>query len=217
MTEPVTNETLIARVRDPQDREAWSEFVSIYRPLIYRIGRRYGLQDVDAQNLVQDVLQKVTRQVERWVSGKPSGGLRRWLATVARNAAIDAIRRVRPDAARGGTSIHEQLNELSERPSSSAEELQQELDRQAFRRAAARIRDEFTDATWLSFWQTMVEGQSCSEVAEATGKTLGSIYTARSRVMQRLKDEVHNFVWQSAETDHPETTNDCTETKRGPL
>ncbi len=199
MTEPATNETLLARVRDPKDREAWEEFVSIYRPLLYRVGRRYGLQDVDAQNLVQDVLQKVTRQVERWESGKPSGGLRRWLATVARNAAIDAIRRVRPDAAQGGTSVHDRLQGLSERPDSSEAELQRELDRQAFRWAAARIRDEFTDSTWSAFWRTMVEGESCGEVAESAGRTLGSVYTARSRVMQRLQKEVNHFDWTSVE------------------
>jgi len=201
MTEPATNETLLARVRDPQDREAWAEFVSIYRPLLYRVGRRYGLQDVDAQNLVQEVLQKVTRQVERWESGKPSGGLRRWLAAVARNTAIDAIRRVRPDAARGGTSVHEQLQDVAEQPDSSEAELRRELDRQAFRWAAARIHDEFTDSTWSAFWRTMVEGESCSDVAESSGRTIGSVYTARSRVMQRLKEEVNHFDWTSAEED----------------
>jgi len=199
MTEPATNETLLARVRDPQDLQAWAEFVSIYRPLLYRVGRRHGLQDVDAQNLVQDVLQKVMRQVEQWESGKPSGGLRRWLATVARNTAIDAIRRVRPDAARGGTSIHEQLQDLADHPDPSEDELRRELDRQAFRWAAARIHHEFTDSTWSAFWQTMVEGESCNDVAESTGRTLGSIYTARSRVMQRLKEVVNHFDWTSAE------------------
>jgi RNA polymerase sigma-70 factor (ECF subfamily) len=216
MTEPATNETLLARVRDPRDREAWAEFVSIYRPLLYRVGRRYGLQDVDAQNLVQDVLQKVTRQVERWESGKPAGGLRRWLTTVARNAAIDAIRRVRPDAPQGGTSVQE----LRERPDSSEAELQRELDRQAFRWAAARIRDEFTDSTWSAFWRTMVEGESCSEVAETAGRTLGSVYTARSRVMQRLKEEVNHFDWTSAEESRQdekrqETTGDHSESTGG--
>jgi RNA polymerase sigma-70 factor, ECF subfamily len=201
MTEPATNETLLARVRDPQDLEAWTEFVSVYRPLLYRVGRRYGLQDVDAQNLVQDVLQKVTRQVERWESGKPSVGLRRWLATVARNTAIDAIRRVRPDAARGGTSVHEQLQDVADQSDPSEDELRRELDRQAFRWAAARIHDEFTDSTWSAFWRTMVEGESCSDVAESAGRTLGSVYTARSRVMQRLKEEVNHFDWTAAEED----------------
>lgn len=217
MTEPATNENLLARVRDPQDREAWAEFVSIYRPLLYRVGRRYGMQDVDAQNLVQDVLQKVTRQVERWESGKPSGGLRRWLATVARNAAIDAIRRVRPDAAQGGTSVQKRLQDLHERPDLSEEELQRELDRQAFRWAAARIRDEFTDSTWSAFWRTMVEGESCSEVAESADRTLGSVYTARSRVMQRLKEEVNHFDWTSAGENGPvEDDSETTGGQHGP-
>lgn len=220
MTEPATNETLLARVRDPQDLQAWAEFVSIYRPLLYRFGRRYGLQDVDAQNLVQDDLQKVARQVERWESGKPSGGLRRWLATVARNAAIDAIRRVRPDAAQGGTSVQDRLLELRDRRDSSEHELQRELDRQAFRWAAARIRDEFTDSTRSAFWRMTVDGESCSEVAESAGRTLGSVYTARSRVMQRLKEKVNHFDWASAEEIQPgndvsETTGDQHEQLRG--
>lgn len=45
----------------------------------------------------------------------------------------------------------------------------------------------------------MVEGESCSDVAESTGRTLGSVYTARSRVMQRLKEEVNHFDWTAAE------------------
>ena len=96
---PETRDSLLLRICDSQDRDAWFEFVSIYRPLIYRVGRRHGLQDADAQNLTQEVLQKVQRQAERWEAGQIRGSFRRWLATVARNAAIDAIRRVLPDAA----------------------------------------------------------------------------------------------------------------------
>ena len=66
---PDTRESLLLRIRDSQDREAWQEFVSIYRPLIYRVGRRHGLQDADAQNLAQEVLQKVERKANDWLPG----------------------------------------------------------------------------------------------------------------------------------------------------
>ena len=94
MTESTTNERLLLRIADPMDREAWDEFSSIYRSLIYRVGRRLGLQDADAQDLVQEVLQKVAATISDWESGQPSGSFRRWLQTVARNAAVDAIRRI---------------------------------------------------------------------------------------------------------------------------
>ncbi len=196
---PETNDLLLARIGDPGDRDAWHDFVAIYRPLIYRIARRYGLQDADAQNVVQDVLHKVERQTASWDIGQPPGSFRRWLATVARNAAIDAIRRIRPDAAYGGSSVYERLHQVVERDDQSEKrlgrEVQRELEREAFRQAARRIRDEFTESTWEAFWQTMVEGESCADVASRLGKSLGAIYTARSRVMQRLKEEVSNFHW----------------------
>ena len=80
-------------------------------------------------------------------------------------------------------------------------EVQRELERQAFRWAAERVRCEFTEATWLAFWETMVEGRSCEQVAGELNKSIGAIYTARSRVMQRLKSEVELFDWQAAEAE----------------
>ncbi|MFN0055056.1 MAG: hypothetical protein ACKV0T_23025 [Planctomycetales bacterium] len=61
---PDTRESLLLRIRDSQDREAWQEFVSIYRPLIYRVARRHGLKNADAQNLAQEVLPKVKRKAD---------------------------------------------------------------------------------------------------------------------------------------------------------
>jgi RNA polymerase sigma-70 factor (ECF subfamily) len=199
MTEaPETRDSLLLRIGDPRDRDAWFEFVSIYRPLIYRVGRRYGLQDADAQNLVQEVLQKIERQAGCWEAGPPPGCFRRWLATVARNAAIDAIRRITPDAAAGGTSVRGMLQNLPAGGDGSELEFRRELERQAFRWAARRIRDEFTEPTWTAFWETMVEGEPCAEVAARLGRSIGAVYTSRSRVMQRLKKELNDFDWDLA-------------------
>jgi RNA polymerase sigma-70 factor (ECF subfamily) len=192
---------LLLRIRDSQDREAWYEFASIYRPLIYRVGRRFGLQDADAQNLMQDVLQKVERKAGDWEPGQGRGSFRGWLATVARNAAIDAIRRVSPDAARGGTSVGEILHSISAPPEAADAAFRLELERQAFRWAARRIRSEFAEPTWTAFWETMVDGQSCAEVATRLERSIGAIYTARSRVMQRLKAELELFDWDSERRD----------------
>lgn len=186
-----TDEYLLDRLGDPADREAWVEFTSIYRPLVYRVARRLGLQDADAENLVQEVIHKVGSRLSEASSIRPENGFRRWLSTVARNAAMDVIRSVKPDAGRGGSSVQLALREIPEsRELTSDVVFQRELERQAFRVAAKRIRSEFNDATWHAFWETMVNGRSCSEVAEQLGKTLGAVYTARCRVMQRLKEEV---------------------------
>jgi len=208
MTEtPETRQSLLLRIRDSSDRDAWFEFVSIYQPLIYCVGRRYGLQDADAQNLIQEVLQKVERQAGSWKSATARGSFRRWLATVAKNTAIDAIRRIAPDAARGGTSVREALHCVPAPCDPSELEFHYELERQAFRWAARRIREEFTEPTWTAFWETMVEGEPCAEVAARLGRSVGAVYTARSRVMQRLQEELDQFDWDLA-TDLQSTGDD---------
>jgi DNA-directed RNA polymerase specialized sigma24 family protein len=131
-------------------------------------------------NLVQQVLEKVERATSNRAANNPQGRFRSWRTTVARHSAIDAIRRIRPDTAQGGTSILEQLHTIPDRD------------------------DEFTETTWAAFWETMVNGVSCDQVAEQLERSQGAIYTARSRVMERLKQELEHFHRQEAHDHAPE-------------
>ena len=63
---PNTRASLLLRIKDPADRDAWDEFVLIYRPVIYRMARKRGLQDADAQDLVQRVLGSVAAKIDDW-------------------------------------------------------------------------------------------------------------------------------------------------------
>ena len=66
MTEPPsTRASLLVRLRDAGDQEAWRQFVGLYGPLIYRYGRRHRLQDADAADLTQEVLRAVSVSVGR--------------------------------------------------------------------------------------------------------------------------------------------------------
>lgn len=198
---PTTDEQLIDSIRDPSDREAWVEFVDIYSPLIYRVGRQSGLQDADALDLVQQVFWKVREKISDWKSGRPTGSFRRWLRIVARNAALDAIRRIKPDVARGGTSAQVKLQHVPEVQYESFALFRREMEREAFRWATRRIQQEFQEATWSAFWLTMVDGNRCEDVANQLGKSVGAIYIARSRIVQRLKTELEAFDWDSVEED----------------
>ena len=71
-----------------------------------------------------------------------------------------------------------------------SEVLDLEWRREAFRWAADRIRDEFQPKTWEVFWLTAVDGLSAAEAAKQTGKSIGAVYVARSRVMARFQETV---------------------------
>lgn len=190
MTEsPETRLSLIVRLKDRYDQEAWGEFLEIYRPLVYRLAVAKGLQHADAEDVVQQVFGSLAQAVERWEPDADRARFRTWLTTIARNATLNALVRRVPDRASGDTAERDLLAERAE-PSADSELLRIESRREIFHWAARRVRGEFEPATWEAFWLTAVEGRDVDEVAATTGKKPGAIYAARSRVMKRLKQAV---------------------------
>jgi len=60
---PLTRASLLVRLRDPNDGEAWKDFVRLYAAVIYGFARKRGLQDADAADLMQEVLRSVASEV----------------------------------------------------------------------------------------------------------------------------------------------------------
>src|SRR5207302_3382515 len=82
---PHTRPSLLVRLRDTADHEAWRQLVELYAPLVYRFLRRRGLQDADAADLTQEVLRAVAGAIDRFEYDSRRGSFRGWLFTVARN------------------------------------------------------------------------------------------------------------------------------------
>lgn len=190
---PQTRSSLIAQVQCPEDRDAWEQFVVIYRPVIYRMARRRGMQDADAQDLVQVVLMRVAGAIQRFEKSSPEMRFRHWLRRVTSNAIATAFTRRPQDAGIGGSDV---LDLLAEQPAFAPdieEELEKEAMRERYLRAAAVVKPDFDTATVQAFELTVVEGLPCDEVAKRLGKSVGVIYAARSRIMRRLREQVQRL------------------------
>src|ERR1700733_15355561 len=110
---PTTRASLLLRLRDSQDHEAWVEFVSCYEPLVYRLLRRHGLQDADAREVMQELFLAVSRSIDRWDPAKERGSFRAWLRRVARNLVINWLnQRERRVLAAGGSDLQAMLESL---------------------------------------------------------------------------------------------------------
>ncbi len=101
---PTTRASLLLRLCDSQDHEAWVEFVTLYEPVVYRLLRQNGLQDADARDVMQELFLTVSRNVDRWDPAKDRGSFRGWLRRVVRNLVINWLKhRERRVVAAGGS------------------------------------------------------------------------------------------------------------------
>src|SRR5439155_20638678 len=82
---PPTRASLLVRLRDPRDEQAWAQFVDLYAPLIYGYARKQGLQDADAADLSQEVFRAIAGAVGRLEYDPARGSFRNWLFTVVRH------------------------------------------------------------------------------------------------------------------------------------
>lgn len=189
---PETRTSLIAQIGSPEDREAWDQFVIMYRPVVYRMARRRGMQDADAQDLVQAVLMRVAGAIQGWEKSSPETKFRHWLRRVARNAIATAFSRQPKDVGVGGS---EMLDLLAEQPATAdiERELLKESMREKYLRAALVVKADVDSESWRAFELTVVNGQPSEEVAKLLGKSMGAIYAARSRIMRRLREQVQRL------------------------
>jgi RNA polymerase sigma-70 factor (ECF subfamily) len=192
MDSPVTSASLLVRIRDGRDVEAWRQFVQVYSPVVYGFVRKRGLQDADAADLMQEVLRSVTTAAGRLEYDPARGGFRAWLYTVTRNKLYSFLNSRRHHVQ--GTGDSDAQRRLLEEPEKDHAPLwDQEYDRSVFNWAAERVRGSFQDRTWQAFWRTAVEGHDPVAVARDLGLSPGSVYVAKSRVLSRLREQVQQL------------------------
>ncbi|MEM6777656.1 MAG: sigma-70 family RNA polymerase sigma factor [Planctomycetota bacterium] len=192
---PPTRATLLLRLRDADDTDAWSQFVGDYGPMLYRFVRRCGLQDADAADLVQDVMRAVGGAISRLDYQKEKGGFRAWLFTITRNKLYTFLEKnARTEKGGGDTAAWNRLGNHED----SRDELNQQWELEHQRQVAAQamqvIRDAAEPKTWSAFQMTAIDGRSASDVGKELGLSTGSVYVARSRITAKLRDEVQRVL-----------------------
>jgi RNA polymerase sigma-70 factor (ECF subfamily) len=191
--ESQTGTTLQALLRDPMDPEAWKVFVERYTPKVLGWCRQWHLQTADAEDVTQEVLYKLARQIHRFPYDPAKGRFRGWLKTLTLHAWCD-LRDSRRRAGWGSGDPHvQQLLDEQQDGHTLAEALDEEFRFELYEEAKARVRGRVSEETWQAFRLLVEAGWSGTQVAAHLQLKVTTVYQAKHRVQTMLAEEIHQL------------------------
>ena len=188
-----TSATLLLRLRDLDDQEAWNDFVKRYTPQVFAWCKRNGLQDSDAGDITQDVLTKLVVAMRSFEYDSRRGSFRGWLKTVTQNAVRDLGRSWQKRTQGSGDSrVIQYLHEISRDESLDdlASQIESRYEQELLAEAEDRVKLRTKPKTWEAYRLTAVEQRPAAEVARTLEIPISEVYVAKSRVLKRLREEV---------------------------
>jgi RNA polymerase sigma-70 factor (ECF subfamily) len=185
-----TSHSLLERLRGQPGGDDWRRLFELYTPLLHAWAGRHGVQRADADDLVQEVLAVLVRELPHFEHNRRPGAFRRWLRTVLAHRLRDfwRARAHRPEAA-GGSDVLRRLAELEDPASGLSRLWDEEHDRHVVRKLLERIEGEVAPSTWQAFRRVALEGRDEETVAVELGLSVNAVFIAKSRVLQRLRRE----------------------------
>ncbi len=191
---PITRHSLLLRLADAEDTTAWNEFLEVYEVAIYRYACSRGLQLADAEDVTQKVCVAVLEKATNWEPSAERGSFGAWLFRVTRNLSAKIWNdRKRSSVGSGDSDAVLMLADVPEPSDEEKTVFHFEYRRALFHWAAERIREQVREPTWRAFWMTAVEGMETEAVATELGISASSIYTAKCRVLARIRSEIECF------------------------
>jgi RNA polymerase sigma-70 factor (ECF subfamily) len=180
---PDTSLSLLERLGDLTDGDAWGRLVEVYSGLLHVWLRGAGLQAADRDDLTQRVLEVLVRRLPDFEhSGRP-GAFRAWLRGITTNL-LREFWRQRPAA--DSASV---LDQLADPASALSRCWDEQHDRHVLHELMKLVQPQFAALTWQGFRRTALDGAPAGAVAAELGMTVNAVLIAKSRVLARLRQE----------------------------
>jgi RNA polymerase sigma factor (sigma-70 family) len=190
-----TSATLLKRLNDRSDSVAWQRLVDLYTPLIKSWLRRQGVSAEDAEDLTQEVLGILVREVSQFQHNGRAGAFRSWLRTITINCIRQSwrSRSVRPQTTRL-LELDSALDQLEDPNSDLCRRWDREHDEFVLHRLLDLIEPEFRLATWQAFRRQVIDGAPAEIVAAELGLTVNAVLIAKSRILSHLRRNAEGLV-----------------------
>jgi len=193
-----TRQSLLSRLRDWEDAVGWHEFFDSYWRLIYKVARKSGLTDVEAQDVVQNTFIYLSRRMPRFHYDRTCGSFKSWLRVVTRSRINVYIRTEKKNEPLIRNAFgEEELDAVEAQPDPAGDALdkvwQSEWEENLVDSPFRKLRSKVSSQQLLIFRTAMLGELPLGQVAKKLGVNLAQVYLARHRVGKLFKDEVRRL------------------------
>ncbi|RFC51321.1 MAG: RNA polymerase sigma-70 factor, ECF subfamily [Verrucomicrobia bacterium] len=187
-----TRQSLLTRLKDWNDHAGWREFFDTYWRLIYNVARKSGLGDQDAQDLVQDVLLGVAKQMPEGRYDRSKGRFKQWLCGIVRHRIVDHWRKHGREAALTGP-LPERDSQLGAGESDLERVWQSEWAASLLTAALGRVQEKVSARNFLIYDLSVVRETPTARISEMLGVSAAQVFLVRHRVGRLVRSELRTL------------------------
>jgi RNA polymerase sigma factor (sigma-70 family) len=192
-----TRYSLLSRLQDWDDQDSWRVFFDTYWRLIYSVAMRSGLTEVEAQDVVQETIICVAKDIKKFKRDRAAGSFKGWLCNLTRWRIADQLRK-RGRADLKVLAYTEELPDASPDPGGGGLEEMWEAEWRTnlLQAATERVRRQVKEEHYQIFDLNVLKQWSASKVARTLGVNVGLVYLAKHRVSALVRKELRNLEQQ---------------------
>jgi RNA polymerase sigma factor (sigma-70 family) len=179
-----THASLLIRLRDNADQQAWEEFHDRYAPMIRGWCRQWFPRELD--DMVQEVLTRLVSSLKNFEYEPGRGRFRGYLKTVTHRLMAELKEKLARTPVLGD---EEPLLEIEARQD-LLQRLAAMFDLELLDQAKARVRGRVEARTWSAYVATAEQWRKPAEVARELGMKVGTVFQAKHSVITQLRREI---------------------------
>jgi RNA polymerase sigma-70 factor (ECF subfamily) len=187
-----TSTSLLLRLRNPTDQDAWREFERDYRELLLRYFSRRSLRAADAEDVLQALMLDLARHLPNFTLDRERGRFRDYLFRCASNALTRWRERERRSEQRLDSTLASKLGDDAQHAADAAAWEREWVDHH-YRLALRSVRRDF-DARSVEIFERCVAGAPVEQLAREFALTSDAIYKLRQRIRARMQELIEQQI-----------------------
>ena len=187
-----TRSSLLQRLKAWDNAADWKEFFDTYKRSIHGLAMKCGLNHAEAEEVVQETMLAVAKQMPGFVYDRSIGSFKGWLFTITRRAVGKQLaKRARnPSNPTGGPESPAELDAIPDPAPGFEQRWEEDWRRNLAEIAVDRVRRRISPKQFQIFDLYVHQHLPMEQVTQILNVNVAQVYMAKLRVTAAIRSEV---------------------------